>query len=179
MKTSALTEASVSRDVLPGPRRPFWGCSCGHADNWACRVRCQRCGAAAPPRSMQTQRGPLPRLGNLVSQLPSPRRLAVVARTQPLRSLTWRWPSVSCLALARHHHRSRHLKATSPWHRRLQRRRRYRVDARVCWGLGGQPDSSTAAQFAPQGIPARLPRLVSPGLGPLRGFLESASQPDA
>ena len=36
--------------VLPGPRKPIWGCSCGHADNWACRVRCQRCDKAAPQR---------------------------------------------------------------------------------------------------------------------------------
>ena len=34
--------------VLPGPRKPEWGCSCGQADNWACRVRCLRCDRSAP-----------------------------------------------------------------------------------------------------------------------------------
>ncbi|CAK0871936.1 unnamed protein product, partial [Prorocentrum cordatum] len=36
--------------VLPGPREPCWGCPCGHAGKWACRVRCQRCGKPAPQR---------------------------------------------------------------------------------------------------------------------------------
>eukprot|EP00969_Alexandrium_andersonii_P226391 9997244-Alexandrium_andersonii.AAC.1 len=36
--------------VLPGPRAPCWGCPCGHADNWACRLRCQRCDRPAPQR---------------------------------------------------------------------------------------------------------------------------------
>ncbi len=36
--------------LLPGPRKPCWGCRCGFDDNWACRLRCQRCDRPAPQR---------------------------------------------------------------------------------------------------------------------------------
>lgn len=42
--------------VLRGPRKPEWGCPCGHSGNWACRVRCQRCGRAAPQRIAEAAR---------------------------------------------------------------------------------------------------------------------------
>eukprot|EP00972_Heterocapsa_arctica_P085766 12638760-Heterocapsa_arctica.AAC.1 len=39
----------ASHVVLAGPRTPHWGCpKCGHADNWASRIRCQGCNASAP-----------------------------------------------------------------------------------------------------------------------------------
>ena len=36
--------------VLRGPRSPLWGCRCGEASNWACRIRCRGCDAAGPRR---------------------------------------------------------------------------------------------------------------------------------
>ena len=35
-------------EVLPGPRRPEWGCACGTDGNWASRLSCRSCGKAAP-----------------------------------------------------------------------------------------------------------------------------------
>ena len=45
-------EQTKSRELalLPGPRSPEWGCSCGFEANWACRIRCQRCDWPAPQR---------------------------------------------------------------------------------------------------------------------------------
>ena len=37
-------------DVLPGPKTPHWGCSCGCWDNWASRIKCRQCGASAPTK---------------------------------------------------------------------------------------------------------------------------------
>ncbi len=42
--------------VLPGPRKPLWGCSCGCADNWACRLRCHRCDRPAPQSTADAAR---------------------------------------------------------------------------------------------------------------------------
>ncbi len=42
--------------VLPGPRKPLWGCSCGCADNWACRLRCHRCERPAPQTTADAAR---------------------------------------------------------------------------------------------------------------------------
>ena len=33
--------------VLPGPKLPFWGCSCGESKNWASRLACRWCGKGA------------------------------------------------------------------------------------------------------------------------------------
>ena len=42
-----MAPARDARDVLPGPKKPFWGCpKCGEDQNWASRVVC-RCGARA------------------------------------------------------------------------------------------------------------------------------------
>lgn len=37
-------------DVLPGPKRPCWGCPCGEANNWASRLCCKGCAKQAPRR---------------------------------------------------------------------------------------------------------------------------------
>jgi hypothetical protein len=36
--------------VLHGPRKPLWGCSCGVDGNWASRLRCRGCDKSAPHR---------------------------------------------------------------------------------------------------------------------------------
>jgi len=38
----------ADKDVLPGPKSPVWGCSCGEAHNWASRLKCRGCSKAAP-----------------------------------------------------------------------------------------------------------------------------------
>ena len=39
--------------ILPGPRKPVWGCMCGTDGNWACRLACRTCGRAAPLATRQ------------------------------------------------------------------------------------------------------------------------------
>ena len=36
-------------DIIVGPKKPYWGCTCGLEANWACRVKCT-CGRLAPSR---------------------------------------------------------------------------------------------------------------------------------
>ncbi len=43
-------KAGAAPAVLNGPKQPYWGCSCGAADNWASRVACRTCGRGAPAR---------------------------------------------------------------------------------------------------------------------------------
>ena len=35
-------------DVPAGPRTPYWGCQCGEAGNFACRLQCRSCGRHGP-----------------------------------------------------------------------------------------------------------------------------------
>eukprot|EP00973_Karenia_brevis_P066003 9173778-Karenia_brevis.AAC.1 len=35
---------------LQGPKKPFWGCSCGESSNFASRLECRGCGKPAPAR---------------------------------------------------------------------------------------------------------------------------------
>eukprot|EP00959_Pyramimonas_sp_CCMP1952_P143458 3003113-Pyramimonas_sp.AAC.1 len=49
----APSAAGQIKDVLLGPKTPFWSCSAWHrAGNWARRTVC-KCGAKAPPKVLQ------------------------------------------------------------------------------------------------------------------------------
>eukprot|EP00959_Pyramimonas_sp_CCMP1952_P285023 5959260-Pyramimonas_sp.AAC.1 len=48
--------ALMAGPVLPGPRKPTWGCpACGASANWASRIKC-RCGQDAPTVFIQRAR---------------------------------------------------------------------------------------------------------------------------
>ena len=42
--------------VLRGPKKPAWGCNCGFAQNWACRIRCMQCDRPALVRITKAAR---------------------------------------------------------------------------------------------------------------------------
>ncbi|CAK0807368.1 unnamed protein product, partial [Prorocentrum cordatum] len=60
----AVAAAQGGGTVLPGPKAPAWGCSCGEAANWASRLHCRSCGAPAPvsvrQRAVEAAAGPPP-----------------------------------------------------------------------------------------------------------------------
>ena len=45
-----MPDSRFGNAVVPGPKAPSWSCGCGAADNWACRIRCRKCGRDAPHR---------------------------------------------------------------------------------------------------------------------------------
>ena len=42
-----VRHAAAHNFMLPGPRTPHWKCSCGFADNFACRIQCKSCNKPA------------------------------------------------------------------------------------------------------------------------------------
>ena len=47
-KRGSSPDFSGENEVLRGPRRPFWSCGCGEADNFASRIACRSCLRDAP-----------------------------------------------------------------------------------------------------------------------------------
>ena len=59
--------------VLHGPKKPLWGCNCGYAQNWACRIRCKQCDRAAPARICKAARAANAAAGTAAAGKPKPR----------------------------------------------------------------------------------------------------------
>eukprot|EP00959_Pyramimonas_sp_CCMP1952_P030590 641283-Pyramimonas_sp.AAC.1 len=62
--------------MLPGPKKPTWGCpSCGTASNWAGTVKC-RCGQDAPTsviqRARKAAKAEMQQLASAPPELPAP-----------------------------------------------------------------------------------------------------------
>ena len=58
--------------VLRGPKKPAWGCNCGYAQNWACRIRCKQCDRAAPARICKDARAAHAAAGAAAAGKPRP-----------------------------------------------------------------------------------------------------------
>ena len=59
--------------VLRGPKKPVWGCNCGYAQNWACRIRCKQCDRAAPARICKAARAAHAAADSAAAGKPKPR----------------------------------------------------------------------------------------------------------
>jgi transcriptional regulator with XRE-family HTH domain len=58
-----------SGQVLAGPRKPTWTCSCGKGANWASRVSCYECGRAPPAATLKLAREVAAKLGCGISEI--------------------------------------------------------------------------------------------------------------
>ena len=48
-----MGDGKWKKQVLLGPKTPYWGCMCGCNVNWASRIGCRDCGGPAPTRVVQ------------------------------------------------------------------------------------------------------------------------------
>ena len=55
--------------VLAGPRKPTWTCSCGKEGNWASRVSCYECGKSPPAATLKLAREVAAKLGCGISEI--------------------------------------------------------------------------------------------------------------